>query len=193
VPPLLFGFRGIRMFQVILSFAALLTGVGAVVTLKLFVDDRAWWTLLISGTLTLVFFWLFQTTLKAPTSLVAVDFDKGRTRIRFAGFIDRIIDNRDVAEVRIRRRTILGGIGVRTNFAGDVALVSAWGDVAEITLRNPIRVWLIPRLIPLKASRLTLSIRNPQKLVEGFSGAAATAPRQASPARPVATKRRSRR
>jgi hypothetical protein len=181
------------MFQVILSFAAVLTGVGAVIFLKLFVDERAWWTLLLTGSLTLIFFWLFQTTLKAPTSLVAIDFDKGRTRIRFAGFIDRVIDNQDIAGVRVKHRNIFGGIGVRTNFAGDVALLSAWGDVAEITLRNPIRIWLIPRLIPLKASRLTLSIRHPQLLADRFGEPSAATVRPASTARPLAAKRRGRR
>jgi hypothetical protein len=57
---------------------------------------------------------------------------------------------------------------VRTGFGGDVALVAAWGTAAELTLKRPIRVWLIPRLIPVKATRVVVSVRNPQKLVERF-------------------------
>jgi hypothetical protein len=188
----LFGFRGIRMFQVILSLAAMLSGVGAVVLLKLFADERMWWALALGGFLALVFGWLFQTTLKAPTSLLAIDFDKGLTRVRFAGFVDRVIANRDIAGVRVVRRSILGGIGVRTNFAGEVALISTWGEVAEITLRNPMRVWLIPRLIPLKATRLTLSIRNPQKLAERFGPPGEAQPRPATAARAAGPKRKRR-
>ncbi|MGE5595145.1 MAG: hypothetical protein ACM3S1_03810, partial [Hyphomicrobiales bacterium] len=89
--------------------------------------------------------------------------------------------------VRVKHRNILGGLGLRTNFAGEVALVSAWGDVAELSLRDPIRVWLVPRLIPLRAERLTLSIRNPQKLAERFG---APTPQSSRPARAGKVKHR---
>ena len=192
---MLFGFKAIRFFQVILSFGALLCGVGSVVSLKVFADDKTWYTLPIGMLLALVFFWLFATTLRAPTSFVAVDLnEKRRTRIRFAGFVDTVIDNRDILGVRLKHRTILGGVGVRTNFSGDVALLSSWGDVAELTLRNPIRIWLIPKLIPLRASRLTLSVRSPQRLVDQFGEpSTAAASKSASPVRTTSAKRRTKR
>lgn len=175
---MLFAFRGIRMFQVLLAIIALACGVGATVALKRVADGQGILLLLPAVLLGMVFLWAFAATLRAPTSFVAVTPE--RTRIRFAGLIDTVISNKDVAGARLVRRNILGGIGVRTNFSGDVALVSTWGEVVEVTLRNPVRVWLVPRIIPLRATRLTLSLRNPQKLVDRFGGP--TAPSRTAPA-----------
>lgn len=165
-PPMLFAFRGIRMFQVMLALIALACGVGATVALKGVADGQGIVLLLPALILGLVFLWAFAAALRAPTSFVAITPE--RTRIRFAGLVDTVISNGDVAGARLVRRNILGGIGVRTNFAGEVALVSTWGEVVEISLRKPLRVWLVPKLIPLHATRLTLSLRNPQKMVDRF-------------------------
>jgi hypothetical protein len=177
---MLFGFRGIRGLQVILSVVAVAMGVGAVVFLKIFSDERTWYALVLAVIFGAVFLWAFATTLRAPTSFVAVAEE--RTRIRFAGFVDTVVPNSDILGARLVRHRLVSGIGVRTNFAGDVALVSAWGDVAELTLRRPLRVWLIPRLLPVRATRLRVSVRNPAKLVERFGAP----PAAASPAKPVA-------
>lgn len=178
-PPMLFAFRGTRFFQVLLVIAALSTGVGATLALKSYVDGGPLALVFLAVILGVVFLWAFATALRAPTSFVAITDE--RMRIRFAGFVDTVIATDDVMGARLVRRNILGGIGVRTNFSGDVALVSTWGEVVELTLRRPMRVWLIPRLIPLKAERLTLSLRNPQKVVERFGAAkpAATTARKA--------------
>jgi hypothetical protein len=170
-PPMLFAFRGMRFFQLILVIAALAMGVGATLSLKAFVDNDVIPMLFVALILGAVFIWAFSTALRAPTSFVAITDE--RMRIRFAGFVDTVIATADVTGARLVRRNILGGIGVRTNFGGDVALVSAWGEVVELTLRKPMRVWLIPKLIPLRAERLTLSLRNPQKVVERFGTAPA--------------------
>ena len=124
---MLFAFRGIRMFQVLLAIIALACGVGATVALKRVADGQGILLLLPAVLLGMVFLWAFAATLRAPTSFVAVTPE--RTRIRFAGLIDTVISNKDVAGARLVRRNILGGIGVRTNFSGDVALVSTWGEV----------------------------------------------------------------
>lgn len=165
-PPMLFAFRGMRLFQSVLVLAALSTGVGATLALKSYVDGGPIALVFLAVILGVVFLWAFGTALRAPTSFVAITEE--RMRIRFAGFVDTVIATDDVTGARLVRRNILGGIGVRTNFSGDVALVSTWGEVVELSLRQPMRVWLIPRLIPLKAERLTLSLRNPQKVVERF-------------------------
>jgi len=163
----LFGFRGIRAIQVLLAFAALSAGVSTVFSVKAFAEEGGAWFLLLSVVLGLLFIMLFGWTLKAPTSFVAVAPE--RTRIRFISFVDRVIDNRDIVGVRLREWELWRGLGVRTNFAGDVGLVSAWGTCVELTLREPVRIWLIPRLLPIKANRLVLSVRNPEKLVERFA------------------------
>jgi hypothetical protein len=162
----LFGFRGIRMFQVVVVLATLALGIGGAFSSKAFADTKSPLLLFTSGLLILLFLWMFTTALRAPTSFVAVAPE--RTRIRFSGFVDTVIDNGDIVGVRLVYRSILGGIGVRTSFRGTVALVSTWGYVAEVTLRRPIRVWLIPKLIPVRATRLQLSINHPAKLVERF-------------------------
>ena len=166
---MLFGFRGIRTFQVILAVIALVCAIAAVFSAKAYSDDDEVLMLLPAILLGLVFFWAFITAIRAPTSFVAIDYTSGRSRIRFAGFIDTVIANGDVTGARLVRRSWLGGLGVRLGPGGTVALASAWGEVAEIDLRTPVRVWLVPKLIPLQAKKLQLSVRNPAKLVEGFT------------------------
>ena len=177
---MLFSFRGIRILQVLLSLVALIAGVAAVVLLKAVADGQGVLLLVPSVLAGLLFLWAFATTMRAPTSFVAVADE--RTRIRFAGFVDTVVANSDIISVKIVHRNILGGIGVRTNFRGDVALVSTWGDVAEITLKRPIRIWILPKILPARATRLQVSIRNPSRLVEHF----AKGPARTSPATPAA-------
>lgn len=177
---MLFAFRGIRGFQLLLALIALACGVAAVVLVKAVADGASVLLVVVAVLLGLVFLWAFATALRAPTSFLAVDLNRGLTRVRFAGFVDTVIDNRDIRGVRVCRRSLLAGIGVRTNFSGDVALVSAPGEAAELTLARPVRVWLVPRLVPLHAQRLTLSIRHPEKLADRFGPAPAASPRPAT-------------
>jgi hypothetical protein len=167
--PMLFAFRSVQMFQVVLAIAALATGVGATLLVRAYVNGSSPLLVVVAVLLGLLFLWMFGAALKAPTSLVAITEE--RSRIRFANFVDTVISNDDVVGARVVHRNIFGGIGVRTNFGGDVALVSTWGPCCELTLRKPMRVWLVPKLIPLRASRLTLSVRNPARLVERFGPA----------------------
>jgi len=166
-PPMLFAFREMRLFQALLAMVALASGVGTAFTAKGFSDSHNVLLLLLTVFLGLIFVWMFSATLKAPTSFVAITED--RTRIRFGSFVDTVVANSNIAGAEMAKHWLPAGIGVRTNFRGDVALVSTTGAVARLTFRQPVRIWLIPRLIPLKAHRLTLSVRNPQKLVERFA------------------------
>jgi hypothetical protein len=171
---MIFAFRGVRGFQVLLALITLVCGVATVYLLKKVADGDGALLVLPALMLGLVFIWAFSTALRIPTSFVAITAE--RTRIRFAGFVDTVLANENIVGARVTRRSILGGIGVRTNFSGDVALVTTWGEVAQLQFRQPIRVWLVPRLIPLKAQRLTLSLRNPQKLADRFGPPANPAP-----------------
>jgi hypothetical protein len=171
---MLFAFRGIRTLQVLLALAALASGVGAVFCLLGFTRGDVAALIIPAVILGLVFLLTFSATLRAPTSFVAIAED--RTRIRFAGFIDTVIANSDIQSARLVRHPWYGGLGVRSNLRGAVALVSAWGEVAELGLRRPVRVWLIPGLLPVHASRLRLSVLHPAKLVERFGGPAAVSP-----------------
>ena len=166
---MLFGFRWMRGFQIILALAAVATGIGAAFTAKAFSDDGNPVALIPAAILGITFLWCFQLALRMPTSFVAVGDDK--TRIRFAGFVDTIIANRDITDARLARHPLWGGLGVRLWFGSTVALATAPGEVAELEFRAPVRVWLIPRLLPLKAQRLRLSVRNPGKLVDRLAAA----------------------
>jgi hypothetical protein len=165
----IFAFRGIRRFQALLAVAALLSGVGCVLALRGFTEGRGTPLIFIAIILGAVFLWAFATTLAAPTSFVAIAEE--RTRIRFAGFVDTVVANDSIVEARLVRRSLLWGIGVRTNFRGHVALLSSWGEAVELTFQTPVRIWLVPRLVPVRAERLTLSVRNPARLVEHFTPA----------------------
>jgi hypothetical protein len=171
--PMLFAFRGVQMFQVSITVAALSTGVGATFLVRAFTQGATPLVLILAIILGILFLCMFGAALKAPTSLIAITEE--RSRIRFANFVDTVIATADVNGARLVKRNILGGIGVRTNFAGDVALVTTWGPCVELTLTRPVRIWLIPKILPVKATRLTLSVRNPSKLVERFGPPAAPA------------------
>ena len=164
--PLLFGFRGIRFLQVTVALAAMGAAIGGIVLVLSYVDQKQPWSLLLAIILGLFFLWLFGAALRLPTSFIAISPD--RMRIRFGGFADTTVETRDVLGARLVPWTWWKGIGARTAFHGDVALVATWGTAAELTLKNPIRVWLIPRLLPVRATRVTVSVRNPQRLVERF-------------------------
>ena len=183
---MIFAFRGIHAFQVLLAVAALATGLGTVLAAAAFSSTGSWYLLLVAGFLGLIFVWMFSATLRAPTSFTAIS--ETGTRIRFGGFVDTVVSNQNIAGARLRRWPLLGGLGVRTNFRGDVALATAWGECVELVFRTPVRVWLVPRLIPIQAQRLVLSLRNPAKVVERF-GAPGDA---ASPGVPGARKMRRR-
>ena len=164
--PLLFGFRGVRMLQAIVAVAAGAMAIAGVVVLKTYIDGGPKYLVLIVAMFAMLFLWMFGIALRLPTSFVAISQD--RMRIRFGGFVDTILETNQVEGARLVDWQLWKGLGVRTGFGGDVALVSAWGPVAEITLKHPIRVWLIPRLWRIRATRVALSVRNPAKMVERF-------------------------
>ncbi len=172
--PLLFGYRGIRLLQAIVAIAAGALAIGGVVLLKAYLDGDSPIYLGVAVIFAVLFLWLFGIALRLPTSFVAISQDK--MRIRFGGFVDTTVETREVLGARLIDWKLWQGLGVRTGFGGDAALVAAWGPAAEITLKRPIRVWLIPRLWRIKATRITLSVRNPHKMVERFGPLPAVAP-----------------
>jgi len=164
--PLLFGFRGIRMLQVVIAIAAGAIAIGGVVMVKSYIDEDQPFLLVLSIVFAVLFLWLFGMAIRLPTSFVAISAD--RMRIRFGGFTDQTFETRDVAGARLVNWRLWRGLGVRTSLGGDVALVAAWGTAAELTLKQPLRVWLIPRLWRVKATTVVLGVRNPQKMVDRF-------------------------
>ena len=188
---MLFVFRGIRRLQAFLAAIALGAGISCVIFLEHYTSDKSALSIVLALVFGVIFLWGFATALRAPTSFVAVA--DNRTRIRFAGFVDTVVDNRNIVSARLVNHRWYAGIGVRTNFGGQVSLVSSSGEVCELTMRQPIRVWLIPKLLPLKARQLRLSVRNPQKLVERFGGVTASSPSPSPSARPARKMKQQRR
>ena len=183
--PLLFSFRGIRLLQVIFAIGAGAIAIGGVVVLKAYLDEGGVPLLLMGVLFGILFIWMFGMALRLPTSFVAISED--RMRIRYGGFVDAIVETRDVAGAQLVTWKWWRGLGVRTGFGGGVALVAAWGPAAEVTLKSPIRVWLIPRLWRVSATRVVLSVRNPHKFVERFG------PVKAEPQKSAASSKRKRR
>ena len=177
--PLLFGFRGIRLLQVIVAIAAAALAIGGVIILKAYTDGGSATLLLLAALFGILFLWLFAIALRLPTSFVAISPD--RMRIRFGGFVDTILETDDVLGAQLVNWRWWHGLGVRTGFGGDVALVAAWGPAAEVTLKKPIRVWVIPRIWRIKASRVVMSVRNPHKMVERFGPVTAQPAGRGSP------------
>lgn len=164
--PLLFSFRGIRFLQVIVALAAGAMAIAGVIVLKSYIDEGGIGQLLMGILFGVLFLWMFGMALRLPTSFIAISQE--RMRLRYGGFVDAIVETRDVAGARLVPWQWWRGLGVRTGFGGGVALVAAWGTAAELTLKEPIRVWIIPRLWRVKATRVVVSVRNPQKLVDRF-------------------------
>lgn len=183
---MLFVFRGIHSFQVILALISMGLALACVVLLKLYADGGSKALMVPAVILGLFFLWGFATCLRAPTSFVAIA--DNRTRIRFAGFVDTVVDNRNILGARIVNHAIYKGMGVRTNFGGLVTLSSSHGPVCELTLAEPIRVWFIPKIFPVKARILRVSVRNPEKMVDRFGPPPAAGAAKSSPATGAARK-----
>jgi hypothetical protein len=139
-----------------------------------YLQERSLSLLLLSGIFAVLFIWLFGMALRLPTSFVAISQD--RIRIRFGGFVDQTFETKEVAGAELVSWPWWRGLGVRTSFGGDVALVAAGGPSAQIHLRQPLRVWLIPRVWRIRATRVVLSVRNPHKMVERFGSVPSAQP-----------------
>jgi hypothetical protein len=54
-------------------------------------------------------------------------------------------------------------------------LVTAAGTCAQFELAEPLRVWVIPGILPIRARRLRLSVRHPERLIAHFQPPATAA------------------
>ena len=113
-PSLLFAFRGVRLLQALVAVAAGAVAIGGVLLLRSALDDGGPLLLAPAAFLALLFLWLFGIALRLPTSFVAVSPE--RMRIRFGGFVDTIVETRDVAGARNVEWPWWKGLGVRTAF-----------------------------------------------------------------------------
>lgn len=164
-------------FQTILIAAALALGAGAIGTVTAFLDSRSFISLLPTAVMAATFVLLCRLAFQMPASRVSVEPDG--TRIRFGSFIDTHIPAGGILSARAAKHPWWGGLGVRTWFGSTVVLATAPGEVAELELKDPVRVWLLPRVFGLKAQRLRVSVERPGELVRHFpSPASGAAPKK---------------
>lgn len=168
MPDRVFRFRGVRMFQAILAFIVVVTTGGAAALLS-FVAGGDWRALPVAVVLLLVASWALVTAVRLPGACLRVS--AGQTGVRFPGAVDATLDNEAIAAVRVTEwHAFPGGLGVRTDLRGMVALVCAGGAVVEFVLRQPLRIWLIPGVWRARARRLILSVETPDEVVAAYVG-----------------------
>ncbi len=166
MPETCYRFRWLRLFQIVLIFGALALGAGVAGMVSTFIDNGSAIALLPAAFMALVFVWLCRLAFQMPASRVTVG--PVGTRVRFGGFIDTLIPPGGIVAARTAKHPWWGGLGVRTWFGSTVVLASAPGRVAELELREKVRVWLVPRVFGLKAQRLRVSVERPDELARQF-------------------------
>jgi hypothetical protein len=77
----------------------------------------------------------------------------------------------DIESVETVQHSLLYGIGIRTNLAGHVALATAWGPAIQLTLRQPVRTGILPRIWSTHAGQLRLTVERPEDLAAELNSA----------------------
>ncbi len=92
-----------------------------------------------------------------------VELQDNSLRIKLGVLFDETISLNEVSRVRETQWSILGGLGIRSNFRNWVAVVTTTGPVAEISLWRPIRMPVIPHVYHVRAQKMFVS---PERLQE---------------------------
>jgi hypothetical protein len=92
-----------------------------------------------------------------------VELQDNSLRIKLGVLFDETISLNEVSRVRETQWSILGGLGIRSNFRNWVAVVTTTGPVAEISLWRPIRMPVIPHVYHVRAQKVFVS---PERLQE---------------------------
>lgn len=91
----------------------------------------------------------------------------GVLRVRMGRLFDQTVPLSQIREVREANHPLWGGLGIRTDFVGTVAVVTTAGKVAEVEFRGPQRLPVIPGVLKINAKRLRVSVADR----EGFIAA----------------------
>jgi hypothetical protein len=86
-----------------------------------------------------------------------VDVGDDLLHIKLGAIFDERIPLAEIARVSTTEWGWLGGLGVRSNLKDMVAIVTRTGTVAELDLRRPLRLPVIPRILSVPARRLLVS------------------------------------
>lgn len=132
-------------------------------------DSESWW-LLIFGALPLFAAAAFVAAFARYLQTACVAIDPGGVRVSYRPSFDGTIPFASIECVELVTHHVIYGIGIRTNLAGHVAFASAWGPAAELTLRSPIRVGILPYIWSTRAEQLRLTVERPEEFVANVTG-----------------------
>ena len=96
-----------------------------------------------------------------------VELRENDVRLRFGFLFDQTLALSDIESVQEMTWPWWYGVGWRTNFLGQLALIGSHRGVVELKLRQPQRVWGLMRY-----RRLVVSLEEPQRFVEAIAKAA---------------------
>jgi hypothetical protein len=96
-----------------------------------------------------------------------VELREDDIRVRFGFFFDQTLLLSDIESVQETAWPWFFGVGWRTNFLGQVALIGSHRGVVELKLRASRRAWGLVRY-----RRLVISLEEPQRFVEAIAKAA---------------------
>lgn len=162
-----FPFRGVRGIQAVLalSLVALLAGLVSMAwvaiaepALPLLVPA----VLVLLATAYLVFMLARLSSSRVTVTAESVSF-------RFPGAVDAAIPRANIVSAALADHRWWQGLGIRSDLAGTVMLATTTGTAAQFELANPLRIWVIPRILPIRARRLRVTIRDPERLVSRFT------------------------
>jgi hypothetical protein len=132
----------------------------------------AWVLLVTAGFLAAVTAYLAWMVARLPNASVIVSDEC--VRFSFPGAIDAAVPRSNVRSVELANQRWWQGLGIRTDLVGTVMLATAPGQSAQFELAGPLRVWVIPRILPIRARRLRVSVDDPGRLVALFAPASPT-------------------
>jgi hypothetical protein len=89
-----------------------------------------------------------------------VDISGDQLHVKLGVIFDETLPLSAIESVEESTWGLLGGLGVRTNLRGTVAVTTKAGAVAEITFKEPRRLPLLPKVWSMEAKRLVVSPEN---------------------------------
>lgn len=167
-----FPFRGVRPMQALLAGSTVLIAAGAAGMVWAALTEGAWFLLATALLLAVTLAYLVMMAVRLPAACAVLG--ERELYVRFPGAVDAAMPRSNVVAAGLANHRWWQGLGIRTDLAGTVMLATTTGACAQFELAEPLRVWVIPRILPIRAKRLRLSVRDPGRLVAHFEAPAVT-------------------
>jgi len=165
-----FPFRGVRGMQAVLAASLVLILVGLISMVWVAVSEPAWPLLAPAVLLLLATAYLVFLLARLPEARVTISAES--VSVRFPGAVHAAIPRANIVSTNLEHHRWWQGLGIRTDLRGTVMLATATGLCAEFDLSRPLRVWAIPRILPIRAKKLRVSVRDPERLVAYLTNSA---------------------